>query len=53
LYHPAAALYDGSLRNVQLADFKILKKLFDSESNLGNQSNGPTGGTSEQLQKWM
>jgi len=53
LYHPAAALYDGSLRNVQLADFKILKKLLDSESNVGNQPNDPTGGTSEQLQKWM
>jgi len=52
LYHPAAALYDGSLRNVQLDDFKVLKKLFDSESN-SNRLIDSTGGTSEQLQKWM
>jgi len=52
LYHPAAALYDGSLRSVQLEDFRILKQLLDGETP-GNQSGDTTSGTSEQLQKWM
>ncbi len=52
LYHPAAALYDGSLRSVQLEDFRILKQLLDGETP-GNQTGDTTSGTSEQLQKWM
>ena len=52
LYHPAAALYDGSLRSVQLEDFRVLKQLLDGETP-GNQTGDTTSGTSEQLQKWM
>ena len=47
LYHPAAALYQGSLREVLLADFKKIPKVLvaiekeikgDSENNRGNKT---------------
>jgi len=52
LYHPAAALYDGSLRNVQLDDFKVLKRILDGETS-SSKSTDSTEKPSEQLQKWM
>lgn len=54
LYHPAAALYDGSLRNVQLEDFKVLRRLMDEETQHRETQGGtPAGKQAEQLQKWM
>jgi len=55
LYHPAAALYDGSLREVQLEDFKVLRRLIDEEAGRGEGQvgQGTTGGEPEPLQKWM
>ncbi len=31
MYHPAAALYNGSMRSVLLEDFKVLKKIISGE----------------------
>jgi hypothetical protein len=31
MYHPAVALYKGSMRDVLLADFKILRRFLDGE----------------------
>ena len=51
MYHPAAALYDATLKEVLLTDFKILKKLLDdqtkAEDPATNQSRSP-----ETLEKW-
>jgi DNA polymerase len=55
LYHPAAALYDNSLRDVLLQDFKILKDLLEKDVRLGNvvspDQEGP--GRRESLEKWV
>ncbi len=55
LYHPAAALYDGSLREVQLEDFKVLKRLIDEDALPGEAQGGnpKASGEPEPLQKWM
>ncbi len=55
LYHPAAALYDASLRGVMLDDIKLLKELIDekppgeSPSRAGEEKNAKP----EALQKWL
>ncbi|MBU0722644.1 hypothetical protein KJ973_01680 [Patescibacteria group bacterium] len=33
LYHPATALYNGSMRKVLLADFKIIPKILEKYGN--------------------
>jgi uracil-DNA glycosylase len=54
LYHPAAALYDGSLRSVQLEDFKVLKGLIDGDPKMAVEEVHPRAGkSSEELQRWM
>ncbi len=52
LYHPAAALYDGSLRNVQLEDFKVLRRLID-EGPVGEENRFRPNNRAERLQEWM
>jgi uracil-DNA glycosylase len=54
LYHPAAALYDSSLKDVMFRDFSMLKQLIQAESQRdtshlsGSEENGE-----KSLQKWM
>jgi uracil-DNA glycosylase len=49
LYHPAAALYDASLKDVMLEDIKKLKELISETSTRGPEgTDGP-----EPLQKWL
>ena len=36
MYHPAAALYDPSLRDVLASDFRILKKLMEGKTKVNN-----------------
>jgi uracil-DNA glycosylase len=49
LYHPAAALYDASLKDVMFEDIKKLKKLISETSTRGPEGkDGP-----EPLQKWL
>jgi len=55
LYHPAAALYDNTLRDVLLQDFKILKDLLDKntgQENTPSSDQGPALGK-ESLEKWV
>jgi uracil-DNA glycosylase len=52
LYHPAAALYDGSLRNVQLEDFKVLRRLIDGDPPPVEESRSLQS-RAERLQEWM
>jgi len=54
LYHPAAALYDGSLRSIQLEDFKILRQLIDEHPQSTKRERPSTEQRgADQLQKWM
>ena len=55
LYHPAAALYDNSLRDVLLQDFKILKDLLEKDSQLANtpSADSERAGSRESLEKWV
>ena len=53
LYHPAAALYDGSLRSVQLEDFKVLRLLMDKDSQSNQKKTRDRDNRTEHLQKWM
>jgi uracil-DNA glycosylase len=48
MYHPAAALYDASLKEVLSADFRSLKKLLDSGAPSENEQNHKP----ETLEKW-
>ena len=56
MYHPAAALYDASLKETILQDFKILKKLFDkqepSSSNLQHKSSKQKA-KKQSLENWV
>jgi DNA polymerase len=54
LYHPAAALYDSSLKDVMFRDFSTLKKLIQAESQPdGSHLSGGDENGEEPLQKWM
>ena len=55
LYHPAAALYDNSLRDVLLEDFKILKDLLERDTKLANtpSADSERAGGKESLEKWV
>src|SRR5215831_19127106 len=53
MYHPAAALYDSSLKEVLAADFKTLKKMLDNNSSAQtlDSANRPPSHP-ETLEKW-
>jgi uracil-DNA glycosylase len=55
MYHPAAALYDASLKETISHDFHILKHLLEKEKTLG--TDGPpsaeTGGGKQTLENWV
>jgi uracil-DNA glycosylase family 4 len=54
MYHPAAALYDGSLREVIFQDFQILKQLLVNEEPLNSNSpkNSESSGKRQTLERW-
>lgn len=55
MYHPAAALYDASLRGVLESDFKVLKKLLIQYSPHSDRfaKDGNGGNLRETLEKWV
>lgn len=54
MYHPAAALYDGSLREVIFHDFQILKQLLlnDKAINTNSPKNAESSGMKPTLERW-
>ena len=53
MYHPAAALYDASLKGVLSSDFRILKQLLEANRALDNPVNdGNHASGRETLEKW-
>jgi uracil-DNA glycosylase len=54
MYHPAAALYDGSLREVIFQDFQILKQLLVNDKPLNSNSlkNAESSGKKQTLERW-
>ena len=52
LYHPAAALYDASLKEVLMSDFRILKKLLEAETRISDPIPKDKGSGRETLEKW-
>lgn len=53
MYHPAAALYDASLKDVLLADFAVLRALLSEKTSLEQSSVGPEPSSKgETLEKW-
>jgi uracil-DNA glycosylase len=54
MYHPAAALYDASLKETIFRDFQILKQLFEKESAVGVNPSDPSSpnGRKQTLEKW-
>ncbi len=54
LYHPAAALYDSSLKDVMFRDIRILKQLIQEESQPDTSHLSSRDENGEKLlQKWM
>ena len=55
MYHPAAALYDASLRGVLESDFRALKKLFEQFTDPKNRiaERQSEKGSRETLEKWV
>jgi uracil-DNA glycosylase len=52
LYHPAAALYDASLKGVLAKDFEILKKLLETDTTQAPRKGDPFSAEPETLEKW-
>jgi uracil-DNA glycosylase len=53
MYHPAAALYDPSLKEVLASDFMTLKQLLEAKSSLDEPvKNDDQKGRRETLEKW-
>lgn len=54
MYHPAAALYDGRLREVILHDFQTLKQLLMNDAAIRTNSprNAESSGTKQTLERW-
>jgi len=55
MYHPAAALYDASLKETIFHDFQILKQLLENSETLNTntpKSSEPSG-TKQTLEKWV
>ena len=55
MYHPAAALYDASLREVLESDFRVLKRLLTQNAPPRDRSaeDGNGGNPRETLEKWV
>jgi DNA polymerase len=55
MYHPAAALYDASLKETLLHDFKILKQLLEKEETLNPSTpkSAEPSGAKQTLEKWV
>ncbi len=54
MYHPAAALYDGSLKETIFHDFQILKQLLENKEtrNTDSPKSAESGGKRQTLEKW-
>jgi uracil-DNA glycosylase len=54
MYHPAAALYDASLKETIFHDFQILKQLLGSDATLSVSPSDPSepNGRKQTLEKW-
>lgn len=52
MYHPAAALYDASLKAVLASDFGTLKTLLSAETNSGQQLSNDSDAIKQTLEKW-
>jgi len=54
MYHPAAALYDASLKETIYHDFKILKQLLEKEEtfNPSTPKSAESSGGKQTLEKW-
>ena len=55
MYHPAAALYDASLKETISHDFQILKQLLENIETLNNDTpkSGESSGKKQTLEKWV
>ena len=53
MYHPAAALYDASLKETIFHDFQILKQLLESNDALNATKNAESSGKKQTLEKWV
>jgi len=53
MYHPAAALYDASLKETIFHDFQILKQLLESKDALNAPKNAESSGKKQTLEKWV
>lgn len=52
MYHPAAALYDSSLKNTLGTDFQTLKKLFENSAPTGPNERPSEERSRDTLEKW-
>lgn len=52
MYHPAAALYDASLKHILASDFGTLKTLLYAETNSGHQLSSDSDEIKRTLEKW-
>jgi uracil-DNA glycosylase len=52
MYHPAAALYDPSLKEVLASDFRTLKHLLEAKSTLAELAKDDEKSRRETLEKW-
>jgi uracil-DNA glycosylase len=54
MYHPAAALYDASLKETLFHDFHILEQLLDNKETLETETSRSeeTSGSNRTLEKW-
>jgi len=55
MYHPAAALYDASLKETIFHDFQILKRLLENEETLNTNTPkvAEPSGNKQTLEKWV
>jgi len=55
MYHPAAALYDASLKETILHDFRLLKRLLENMEilNPGTPKSSEPSGRKQTLEKWV
>src|SRR5438445_6708333 len=55
MYHPAAALYDATLKETIFHDFKILKQLLENKDTLSTNNPKSTGsdGKEQTLEEWV
>ena len=55
MYHPAAALYDASLKETIFHDFQILKQLLENKETLNTDTpkSAESSGKKQTLEKWV